>query len=146
LKRFDLIWRDFTNSEFYTPEILVKLQNIDIKETYYLNTNFNKLNSYEVTYICFEIAITRSIEYSIRNLINAFNVVNPKHTIPLKSQLNDSTIKLINEYKDSTEIYILLELTQMHHYFNHSPLFNPHKKVWIRPKIVDHIISKFYNQ
>lgn len=133
------------NSDYY-----IKHQNdlseLDLKDIYYNATRFNEINSYEIAYSCFEIAITQGIEFSIHNLINAFNVVSPKHRVPILDELNDKTIKLINDYKDQTEIYVLIELTQAHHHFDYSPHFNPHKKVWLKPKVVEHIIRKFEDQ
>jgi hypothetical protein len=142
LKQYDLILSELKLSEFYNQN-MQDILSTNVKELYYEKTRLNEINSFEISYACFEIALTQSIPISINNLINAYNVVNPKSRVPVKDYLDDKIIKLINDYKDQTEIYILIELTQAHHYFDYSPTFNPHKKVWMKHKVVEHIIKKF---
>ena len=139
------MYLELLNSDLLTPEMRENLNHVDVREEFYEKTRFNEINSYEIAYACFEIAITQNIEFSINNLINAFNVVSPKHRVLIKDYLDDKTIKLINEYKDQTEIYILIELTQAHHYFDYTAGFNPNKKIWLKHKVVSHIIQKFKN-
>jgi hypothetical protein len=136
---------EFMNTEYYKSH-KNELSETNLKKLFYESTRFNEINSYEIAFACFEIAIIQGIKFSINNLINAFNVVNPKQKVPIKDELDDVTLKLINDYKDQTEIYVLIELTQAHHYFDYTPYFNPHRKVWLKPKVVEHIIKKFEDQ
>jgi hypothetical protein len=139
------MYLELLDSELLTDNMKELLKDINVREVFYEQTRFNEINSYEIAYACLEIAVTQNISFSINNLINAFNVVSPKFRVPVNDYLDDKTIKLINEYKDQTEIYILIELTQAHHYFDYTSSFNPSKKIWLKHKVVSHIIQKFKN-
>lgn len=135
--------RELSNSEYISESKREYLKTINIKTLFYENTRFNEINSYEIAFICFEIAISQSIEFSINNLINAFNVLNPRNQIPIKNYLDDNTIKLINEYKDQVELYVLIKLTQAKHHL-YEDMFNSHKKIWLTPEVVNCIQKKLF--
>jgi hypothetical protein len=132
-------------SDFGKDNDIASMPIEEIKENFYIAPRFNDLASYEVSLECLEIALSKGVPFAIKNLQNAFNVVDPKHRMSIKEVLDDDVISVINHYKDQTEIFILLNITQGHHYFHPNIKPDLSKQLWLKHKVVEHIMEKFKN-
>ena len=76
------MYLELLNSDLLTPEMRENLNYVDVREEFYEKTRFNEINSYEIVYACFEIAITQNIDAASKSLQQAIDHAALSHVQP----------------------------------------------------------------